>query len=145
MNFQPTNVKGIADAIVEHGAAPNARANLRSEIQAATESQQSGLYISWLPNPYCTLGPSAADEIKNGTGQCCRVGTASICMCGHALNAHKPMGKIKSGYNKPPTCISCKRCTGFQYAPQFPEECGQWWLSRRKDFNLPDWRKVSHT
>jgi hypothetical protein len=143
MNLQPTDVAGIAGAIAIHGPAPNARLNLQLETQAAEESLQTGLYISWVPHPSCILGSSAADEIKNGTGQCCRVGSHSFCRCGHQLSAHKPLGKIKVGYNKPPSCGTCKRCPGFEYSPHFPEECGQWWLSRRKDFVLSDWRKVS--
>jgi hypothetical protein len=143
MELQPKSVEDIARAISVHGAAPNARLNLQSERSAAAESIQTGTYISWVPHPSCVLGPSAADEIKTGTGQCCRVGSASVCMCGHALSAHKPLLKLKSGYNKPPACASCKRCVGFEYAPQFPEECGQWWLSRRRDFNLAEWRRVS--
>jgi hypothetical protein len=143
MNLQPTDVAGIAGAIAVHGPAPNARLNLQLETQAAEESLQTGLYISWVPHPSCILGPSAADETKNGTGQCCRVGSHSFCRCGHQLSSHRPLGKIKAGYNKPPACSTCKRCPGFEYSPHFPEECGQWWLSRRKDFVLSDWRKVS--
>jgi hypothetical protein len=48
------------------------------------------------------------------------------------------------GYLKPPAC--CQRgcnCKEFRYVPCYPEECGQWWLRRRKDFNIVDWRKVS--
>ena len=140
--MQPTDVKSIRGALAVHGAAPNAKHQLNLERQAAEESHQSGVYVSWVPHPSCILGPSAADELKNGTGQCCRVGSSSVCICGHGLHAHKPILKLKSGYNKPPGCSACKRCTGFQYTPQFPEECGQWWLCRRRDFNIIDWRKV---
>lgn len=142
MSFHPTDVRTLAGAIVQHGPAPNARMNLQLETQAADEAIQTGVYVSWMPNPNCILEPSAADEIKNGTGQCCHVGTHSFCRCGHQLSSHKLSAKLKTGYNKPPPCSSCKRCNGFEYTPHFPEECGQWWLSRRPDFNIADWRKV---
>lgn len=140
----PTTVGSIERAIIEHGASSSAGATLRAEIDAANESIVTGLYVTWGPHPSCTLGPSAADEIRNGTGQCCRVGSASVCMCGHSLENHKPVIPSKSGgYTKPPSCLKCKRCVGYQYVPARPEECGQWWLSRRSGFNLLDWRKVS--
>ena len=46
-----------------------------------------------------------------------------------------------SGNIKPPTCksSSCRRCTGFSYCPTRPEEVGQWWLPRRKDFDVRGW------
>lgn len=141
----PTNVENIAEKIVEHGASSSASITLRAETEAANESIVTGLYVTWSPLPSCTVGPSAADEIRNGTGQCCRVGSNSVCMCGHSLQNHKPVVPSKSGgYTKPPACLKCKRCIGYQYVPARPEECGQWWLSRRRDFNLLDWQKVSN-
>lgn len=139
----PTNVNDIREGIVKHGASSSACATLLAETEAANESIASGLYVTWSPHPSSTLGPSAADELRSGAGQCCRVGSTSVCMCGHSLENHKPVVPSKSGgYTKPPTCLKCKRCTGYQYVPSRPEECGQWWLSRRGDFNLLDWRKV---
>jgi hypothetical protein len=132
-----TDQAGIEGGLSVHGAAPNARANLVAELNAAQESVASGLYITWQPHPSAHLGPSAADEIKDGTGQCCRVGSASSCMCGHALSDHQPVNPRSAGYIKPPKCT----CVGFNYAPAFPEECGQWWLARRGNFDISTWRK----
>ncbi|KAJ1433676.1 hypothetical protein B484DRAFT_298291, partial [Ochromonadaceae sp. CCMP2298] len=73
--------------------------------------------------------------------QCCRVGSASSCMCGHALSEHQPVANTRSsGYIKPPRCTRCRTCVGFNYAPSFPEECGQWWLARRGNFDISSWR-----
>ena len=69
----PTSLREISSAIDKHGPAPAALSNLKSEILAANEAISSGLYISWLPHPSVPIGPSAADEIKEGRGQCCRV------------------------------------------------------------------------
>lgn len=36
-------------------------------------------------------------------------------------------------------CNSCK-CQAFRFIPRRPEELGQWWLPRRKGFNVNTWR-----
>ena len=115
---------------------------IKNEIDAANESITSGLYVIWAPLPTCILTSAASDEIRNGIGQCCRVGTNSSCICGHLLQNHKQVVPSRSGgYNKPPTCLNCKKCKGFNYAPSHPEEVGQIWLKSRKDFNLSEWRQ----
>jgi hypothetical protein len=115
---------------------------LNMEILAADESIASGLYICWKPSPYATIPASAADEIKSGIGQCCRVGSISLCRCGHTLAEHQSVKKVKRGFIKPPTCAKCRRCPGFTYSPSFPSETGQPWLLRRKVFNIQEWRQV---
>jgi hypothetical protein len=113
------------------------------ELIAAEESIQSNLYVSFLPDPSARIPASAADEIRNMTGQCCRVGGFSICRCGHYLRYHDPIKLPRSaGYIRPPKCKKCS-CVQYRYMPSFPEEVGQWWLRRRKDFNIQEWRKVS--
>lgn len=143
MGFAVSDVEEIESAIATHGVTPGGSAMMLSEVAAANESIGSGLYISWMPHPSCILTSLASDEIRNGTGQCCRVGSQSVCMCGHSLQSHKEVKVPKSaGYIKPPTCSSCRKCPGFNYAPSRPEECGQWWLPRRSDFNIAEWRQV---
>jgi len=138
----PTTIEHVASANRKYGAAPNAMKTLAAAKAAAEESVSTGLYVTWLPHPSSTLGPSAAAEIKSGTGQCCRVGSFSICKCGHSLKQHKQTQNPKSsGCIKPPSCLVCRSCSGFNYSPFFPEECGQWWLARRKDFNVEEWRE----
>ncbi len=46
---------------------------IQNEIDAARESISSGLYVILARLPTCILTSTAADEIRNGTGQCCRV------------------------------------------------------------------------
>lgn len=118
---------------------------LQAEYEAALQSIESGLYVSFLPNPSATIPASAANEIKAGTAQCCRVGQSSPCRCGHALSEHKSVKLPKRpAFIIPPSCERCK-CRSYCYSPLFPEECGQWWLRRRRDFNILDWRKVIQT
>lgn len=96
------------------------------------------MYCTWTPNPSCALTSAAYEGIQNGTSQCCRVGSKSVCLCGHSLARHESI-KLKSGYIKPPKCQNC-RCLSFSYCPERPEECGQWWLPRRKEFVLKEWQ-----
>lgn len=65
-------------------------------------------------------------------------------MCGHPLKGHNPVNvSKKGGYIRPPTCRQhgC-HCKGFAYCPIRPEECGQWWLPRRRDFDIETWIAV---
>ena len=131
---------------------------------AALESIESSLYITWIPNPNhikhlnqtnnnnnselyeYKYGNVANDVVgEDPTGQCCRINNQSKCLCGHTLKQHLNNIKInkKGGYIKPPKCQDCIKCTGFQYAPYHPAECGQYWLVGRKNFDIIEWRNVS--
>lgn len=117
---------------------------LQAEVTAAHEAIENGLYVTFVPNSYQTIPASATEEIRNGTGHCCRINSQSTCQCGHHLSSHKQVVIPKrGGFIKPPACTKCTKCKGFFYVPAFPEECGQIWLRGRRDFNLEDWRKVS--
>lgn len=147
---------------------PPSNSPLYLDWLAASFSTQSGLYITFRPSPYSELPPSADTELKEGKGQCARVGPLSLCRCGHTLENHAKIGeeinednneeqnivdnnnikkykklKLKKGFLKPPKCnIKNCSCNSYQYSPSHPEECGQWWLKQRKGFNIDDWRKV---
>jgi len=119
----PTDVASIERGIALHGAAPNSVAMLSSEVAAARDSISTGLYILWCPMPHCQIPSSASDEIRNGIGQCCRISSHSMCMCGHSLYNHHTVSlpKNKHSYIKPPLCTDCKHCKGFNYVPSLPE------------------------
>lgn len=142
--LQPKEVteQEIESNIAKHGVTPGASAMMKAEAAAANESILSGLYITWSPHPSCILTTSAYEGIANGTSQCCRVSSHSLCLCGHRLAAHHNVKVPKlSSYIPPPRCRDCP-CTGFLYCPSRPEECGQWWLPRRKEFTIPEWQEV---
>lgn len=146
--YDETTETDIEDAIATHGVTPGGSAMLKSEEKAARESLSSGVYIMWAPHPSKTTLTSAAFEgIRDGTSQCARVGADSLCLCGHSLSQHKKLtiSKSRRGYIKPPVCAApgCRKCgsEGFSYCPSRPEEVGQWWLPRRKNFSLKDWVK----
>ena len=69
----------------------------------------------------------------------------SSCLCGHKLSDHKAVNPRSKGFIIPPKCSKkgCS-CFHFNYAPERPEETGQWWLPRRKDFDVKSWQKVRH-
>lgn len=146
----PTNnntLERITANANEYGIAPGPLEILRKEKTIAEETiEVTGLYISWLPNSYCQLTSSCADEIRSRTGQCARVGRSSSCLCGHPLSNHEEVNYNRNSkslsYIKPPKCSRCS-CKVFNYCPSRPEEVGQYWLPRRKDFDIKIWRQVS--
>jgi len=136
----------IAQNIEEFGVTKGGMQMISAEAIAAQSSILSGLYITWMPHPSCKLTQAAHEGIKNGMSQCCRIGNRSICICDHPLEHHdevKLPSKQSHGYIRPPSCKVAKcRCNGFSYCPTRPEECGQWWLPRRRDFDVIAWISV---
>lgn len=85
------------------------------ERDAALAAMCSGVYGVWR---------------STRTGDDCgRIGAASRCFCGRTFDQHRTVAPY-----------SCGRCDRFRYVPQRPEEVGEWWLPRRKDFNVHEWR-----
>lgn len=122
----PTTLEGIESAAREYGPTPAAKQMMRREAEAAQEAIERGLYITWQSNS------------STGGQICTRIGSKSRCLCGHFLKNHLPLKR--GGSTRPPKCNSCTKCPGFRYAPSRPEECGQWHLPRRKDFDLKAWQ-----
>lgn len=120
---QAKDANDVEAAVAAYGAAPGGQAMMKSEAKAAAEAAASGIYVTFQsPNE----------------SECCRVQSNSSCLCGHALKSHEaPKGG--GSRMKPPACTKCA-CSKFRYAPTRPEECGQWWLPRRRDFNIKAWR-----
>ena len=94
---------------------------MKAESQGARRAIATGVYIVW----------------RSQTGaDCARVGSDSRCFCGHSLLEHKAVSKSNP---QPPACSSCS-CRRFNFVPSRPEECGMWWLPRRKGFDVHAWR-----
>jgi len=119
---QPTTLAEIEQAAVSYGVAPGAKAMMQAESRGAQRAVASGVYIVWRSEK------SGAD--------CSRVASDSRCFCGHTLGGHKAVNKNNP---QPPACTSCA-CRRFEYVPSRPEECGMWWLPRRKGFDVHSWR-----
>ena len=125
----PQSAADVESAVAQYGAAPGGRKLMRLEAEAAQAAIESGVYVTW-------RGGSADDA-----PECARVGPAALCLCGHALRSHAAVASSARGARvRAPACSKCA-CSGFHYFPSRPEECGQWWLPRRKDFDLVAWRK----
>ena len=119
---QPTTLGQIEQAAASYGVAPGAKAMMQAESRGAQRAVASGVYIVWRSK-------------KNGA-DCSRVGSDARCFCGHALSAHKAVSKSNP---QAPACTSCP-CRRFEFVPSRPEECGMWWLPRRKGFDVHSWR-----
>ena len=144
MDFRGVTEDNVLEAVQKHGATPGGAACIQQEEAAAVESIENGLYITYIPQSLDMIPEAAVRANYEATqAQCCRVGSNSLCLCGHKLSDHKPVNKRTKSFIRPPKCEKGKcRCFGFNYMPSRPEECGQWWLPRRRDFDLTAWRKV---
>jgi len=112
----------IKAAVAQYGPAPGAAKMLDGELQAAKEALESGRYVVWRNS-------------TSGQDFCARVGSGSRCFCGHHYSSHK---YIKP--NSPSSvCVDCD-CKAFAFVPKRPEEVGDYWLPRRRGFNVHNWR-----
>ena len=117
-----TTVKGIRAGLEKYGPSQGGKKMLVLEEEAANEALRTGLYVVW------------RSKKLRGSDFCSRVGPGSKCFCGHLYTHHKPAGKRAR-----PKCQKCP-CSYFNFIPQRPEEVGDWWLTRRKGFNVNTWR-----
>ena len=90
------------------------------ETNAAIEAIQTGIYVGW--------------RIPGQKWDCIRVGMDSRCFCGCNLSQHKPYC-----FDKRVGCLSCK-CEEFQFVPGRPEDVGEFWLKKRRNFDESKWR-----
>eukprot|EP00404_Azadinium_spinosum_P049934 CAMPEP_0180746970 /NCGR_PEP_ID=MMETSP1038_2-20121128/29302_1 /TAXON_ID=632150 /ORGANISM="Azadinium spinosum, Strain 3D9" /LENGTH=364 /DNA_ID=CAMNT_0022780563 /DNA_START=101 /DNA_END=1192 /DNA_ORIENTATION=- len=119
--------ENIAQAVRTFGAPPGAKKMMDAERAAAEEAMRTGLYGVWR-------------NASSGHDFCGRIGPSSRCFCGHECSDHvwsKPAKGKKATLL--PSCSKCS-CTGFHYMPRRPEEVGEWWLPRRRGFDVRLWR-----
>ena len=123
--IQATNIESIRNAVNRFGVAPGAQTMLNLEKVAAEFAISNGVYITW--------------RLPQSQQDCTRVGPGSKCFCGHFFEDHNLSKKTNP-------CTSC-RCNSFKFIPQRPEEVGEWWLPRRKEFDIRTYEvkcKCSH-
>ena len=99
----------------------------------AQEAIESGIYVTW-------------STISQGgkTVDCFRVGSNSMCICGHTFPCHDKILTKKKFSNK---CNKCK-CKAFKYIPVYPEEIGEYWIPFQKNFSYNTYKvkcKCKHT
>ncbi|EAS01192.2 hypothetical protein TTHERM_00318550 (macronuclear) [Tetrahymena thermophila SB210] len=128
--YNALDENAVLEGVKKFGPAPGARKMMDNEMLHAMESIESGTYVTYW--------------YEKKKIECGRIGSNSKCFCGHLFSCHndKYFGKKFD--------VSCKNCPCkvFKFVPTRPEECGMYWLVRRKDFNVHKWRapcKCNHT
>ncbi|KAA6400118.1 MAG: hypothetical protein EZS28_004353 [Streblomastix strix] len=142
-NLQAPGSITIEDAVRQFGPAPGARFLMDREQDAAEWSLESGIYGVWR----CQTRPVEAPTKENphALDFCSRIGPKCKCFCGHFFADHDKNPCARKGAST--KCHTCE-CKRFEFVPMRPEEVGDWWLPRRKDFNVTKWRakcKCGHT
>ena len=99
----------------------------------AQEAIESGIYVNW-------------STISKGgkTIDCFRIGSNSMCICGHGFPCHDKILNKKKFSSK---CNKCK-CKAFKYIPVYPEEIGEYWIPFQKNFSYQTYKvkcKCKHT
>mmetsp|Transcript_16530 Transcript_16530/g.27111 ORF Transcript_16530/g.27111 Transcript_16530/m.27111 type:complete len:258 (+) Transcript_16530:52-825(+) len=115
--MQPRSENDVLAALQKYGPAPGGKKLLDLERENALWSLQSEIYATY--------------RSVSTNKDCTRIGPSSKCFCAHNLSDHdlrSPMVK----------CKLC-RCKHFAYVPCRPEEIGEWWLVRRKEFKIHEW------
>jgi len=94
------------------------------EKEAAIQAIESGIYIGW--------------RCHGADFDCIRVGAESRCFCGHVLHQHESFTSMQKENLK---CLfdGCK-CKKYAFVPSRPEEIGEWWLQKRRGFDVAKWR-----
>ena len=73
-------------------------------------------------------------RVNGAREECARIGSHSVCFCGHGFNDHFREVLVKRGGAKNIKETACKnnscRCGFFQYVPRRPEQLGLWWLPK---------------
>ena len=122
MLAQANNEETILQVVREIGPGSGAAKMMTWEFKHAQESEMNGIYISW-------RSPKSKDD-------CFRIGSMSRCFCGCLWSKHNQQITGKK-FNT--SCKNCD-CKMFAFIPRRPEEVGQWWLVRRKGFNINQWK-----
>lgn len=88
------------------------------------EAIESGKYITW---------STVSNQGK--VIDCFRVGSNSMCICGHGFPDHDCIMTKKFSTK----CHNCK-CKNFKYIPLFPEEIGEYWIPYQKNFSYKTYK-----
>lgn len=123
-----TNEEQVTSGILRFGPSAQSKLMLGKEKEAAEYAVRHDTYVCW-------RNESAP---KSSRDFCCRVGPSHKCFCSHSLADHDAPRAGRRGQREAPKCLQCP-CKAFQYVPNEPEEIGEHWISRRKDFVPGSW------
>ena len=112
------------------GPSAESKAQLRKELDGALRAVESGVYVVYRN----VERPSPQQQRRAVPDECCRIGPTHRCFCNHAWADHQSSRQQAS----PPPCALCG-CKAFAYVPNMPEEIGEGFLSRRRDFDAAAW------
>ncbi|ORC92622.1 putative protein-like [Trypanosoma theileri] len=130
-NFQKnaTSEEQVLQGIRRFGPSAQSKKILNKENEAAMLAFKTGVYAVWRCERPKLSG--------SNTDFCTRIGYQHRCFCGHTLEQHAAP-KPARGRVPAPRCQSCN-CAGFEYVPNEPEEIGEGWLTRRRNWNPSEW------
>ncbi|VDM18771.1 unnamed protein product [Hydatigera taeniaeformis] len=114
--------------------AKKTKALFDSEVVAVKEAISTGIYVSYRPT-----------GTKYERQDCLRVSSAGRCFCSHLLKDHNKFSATSRNTACTQPGCSCRR---FLFAPGRPEDFGEFWLPKRRDFNREAYRmkcKCKHT
>lgn len=100
---------------------PKLRKLFNAECEAANNAIETGLYIGY--------------RCPENTWDCIRVNESHKCFCGHLLSDHDKFDGKKSVLR----CNECK-CKQFSFIPSRPEDVGEFWYARRRDFDISTYK-----
>jgi len=126
--MQPKTPEAVLASLQQHGAAVGAKKMLVWEFKHAKQAISSKIYV--------TLYNMDKDY------ECTRLGKFSRCFCNHLYAKHN-LKKLKNGrFGKNPCGEEGCKCENYLYMYRRPEEIGQYYLTRRKGFDVNDWRPL---
>jgi len=128
MSFQPKTPDAVLSGLQKHGASVGAKKLMQWEFRHARDALKSGIYVT-LYNQYKQF-------------ECARLGKFSRCFCNHLYSKHQ-LKKLKNGrFGKNPCTEEGCKCENFKFMFRRPEEIGQYFLTRRKGFDVTQWRPL---
>lgn len=120
---QKAELLSVAKAMHRENFGERVKDLFSPETDAAIKALKTGIYVGW--------------RIPGQTWDCIRVNEHSFCFCGHKLYEHKP---YDSKNTKAACMLSDCKCKFYRFIPSRPEDVGEFWLKRRRDFDASKWR-----
>lgn len=113
----------VAKAMHQDEYEPRVRKLFATEAQAAEEALRTRLYVSY--------------RLPNQNWDCIRVSSQHKCFCGCLLAAHEKFTGKQNMLRCETAGCKCKR---FAFIPSRPEDVGEFWFQRRKNFDVSTYR-----
>ena len=125
------DVVSVARAMNREQFAPMLKNVFQPEVDATRRAFETGVYVSW--------------RVDGTDFDCQRVGYPEArCFCMHSLADHEDYVEVARGARgrrglPQAKCQKCA-CKAFAWVPSRPEEVGEFWLRKRRNFDPSAWR-----